>query len=157
MSAIAWTTQNSALAGSNPASASAAASASMSELGGEDFMLLFLAQMRNQNPLEPLDNKDMMQQMLSLNTLSELQKLSSVLTSFGRSNQVINSAAMIGKLVRYTDADGMEQSGVVDSVSVENGTVTLKLEEGGYILLDDVTGVEDAPVTEPAAEPAAGG
>lgn len=47
---------------------------------GEQFMQLLLAQLRNQNPLEPMDNSEFMGQMTQLNSLQELQKMNDSLT-----------------------------------------------------------------------------
>lgn len=50
-----------------------------SALSGFDanaFMAILLVQMRNQNPLEPMDDKDLIAQMAQLNSLEELKKIS---------------------------------------------------------------------------------
>lgn len=40
------------------------------------FMMILLAQLRNQNPLEPMDDKELIGQMTQLNSLEELKKIS---------------------------------------------------------------------------------
>ncbi|PWH18103.1 MAG: hypothetical protein DDG59_06985 [Anaerolineae bacterium] len=50
-----------------------------SALSGFDanaFMAILLVQLRNQNPLEPMDDKDLIAQMAQLNSLEELKKIS---------------------------------------------------------------------------------
>lgn len=50
-----------------------------SDLNGFDanaFMMILLAQLRNQNPLEPMDDKELIGQMTQLNSLEELKKIS---------------------------------------------------------------------------------
>lgn len=50
-----------------------------SALNGFDanaFMAILLVQLRNQNPLEPMDDKDLIAQMAQLNSLEELKKIS---------------------------------------------------------------------------------
>jgi flagellar basal-body rod modification protein FlgD len=62
----------------SPAQTKAAQSTSDSGMPGVDngeFMALLLTQMRNQNPLEPMDDNQMIAQMAQLNSLSELQKI----------------------------------------------------------------------------------
>jgi flagellar basal-body rod modification protein FlgD len=46
-----------------------------------DYMKLLVAQLQNQNPLEPLDNKDMTAQLAQF---SQLQQLETMNSSFGR-------------------------------------------------------------------------
>jgi flagellar basal-body rod modification protein FlgD len=57
-------------------------------MDGGEFMMILLAQLRNQNPLEPMDDKELISQMAQLNSLQELQKinasLSTLLTIFDK-------------------------------------------------------------------------
>lgn len=53
----------------------AAATPAAQPVMGEQFMQLLLAQLRNQNPLEPMENSEFMGQMTQLNSLQELQKM----------------------------------------------------------------------------------
>ncbi len=61
------------------AASSAKATQSSGGLSGFDanaFMAILLAQLRNQNPLEPMDDKELIGQMTQLNSLEELKKIS---------------------------------------------------------------------------------
>lgn len=56
-----------------------AAQSASSALNGFDsnaFMAILLVQLRNQNPLEPMEDKDLIAQMAQLNSLEELKKIS---------------------------------------------------------------------------------
>jgi flagellar basal-body rod modification protein FlgD len=57
----------------------AASNAGLSALDGGAFMEVLLAQLRHQNPLQPMDDKDLIGQMAQLNSLQELQKINSAL------------------------------------------------------------------------------
>jgi flagellar basal-body rod modification protein FlgD len=46
---------------------------------GSEFMQILLAQLRHQNPMEPMDDKELIGQMTQLNSLQELQKISATL------------------------------------------------------------------------------
>jgi flagellar basal-body rod modification protein FlgD len=50
-------------------------------MDGGEFMMILLAQLRNQNPLEPMDDKQMIAQMAQLNSLQELQKINASLST----------------------------------------------------------------------------
>lgn len=65
----------------------AAASSGLPGMGGDEFMTILLAQMRHQNPLEPMDDKELISQMTSLNSLSELQKINATLMMLVQSIQ----------------------------------------------------------------------
>ncbi|MFZ5808672.1 MAG: flagellar hook assembly protein FlgD [Chloroflexota bacterium] len=59
------------------AAASTSASGGLSGFDANAFMAILLAQLRNQNPLEPMDDKELVAQMTQLNSLEELKKISS--------------------------------------------------------------------------------
>lgn len=61
------------------ASTTSAASSGISGLNGGEFMQILLAQLRNQNPLEPMDDQQLIGQMTQLNSLEELQKINATL------------------------------------------------------------------------------
>jgi len=71
---------NIAAISSSPSTTSQAATQSASSaLNGFDsnaFMAILLVQLRNQNPLEPMNDKDLIAQMAQLNSLEELKKIS---------------------------------------------------------------------------------
>jgi len=52
------------------------AASGLSGLDANAFMMILLAQLRNQNPLEPMDDKELIGQMTQLNSLEELKKIS---------------------------------------------------------------------------------
>lgn len=92
-------------------------------LSQQDFMKLFLTQMRTQSPLKPFDSSDMMQQMTQLNSLSATEQLEKSIrlmnSNLGRS-QVVAATQLIGKKVvipsqvsQLTESDGLNGSVVV--------------------------------------------
>ncbi len=62
-------------------SASQSAPAALSGFDANAFMAILLVQLRNQNPLEPMDDKDLIAQMAQLNSLEELKKISAGIES----------------------------------------------------------------------------
>ena len=63
-----------------------------SELGRNEFMELMLAQLKNQNPLEPQDNGEFISQLAQFSSLEEMQNLSGTHRS-GFWAQTVKSAA----------------------------------------------------------------
>ena len=97
-----------------------------------NFMLLLLTQLRNQNPLEPVSNNEMMSQLTQINSLEELQKISSTLEELLSENQLTDAANLIGKTVEVVSWDGFVYEGVVSSVSMVDGQVMLTVDEQQY-------------------------
>jgi flagellar basal-body rod modification protein FlgD len=96
------------------------------------FMKLLVAQMQNQDPLNPMDNAQVTTQMAQISTVSGLEKLNTTVTGLNSQFvqlQAMQSAALIGRDVavegnalRITDgkgAGGFELSGAAKNVKVE--------------------------------------
>ena len=72
------------------------------DLGKNEFMELMIAQLNNQNPLEPQDNGEFISQLAQFSSLEEMQNLSAsvddVVSQF-RSTQALQASAMVGRTV----------------------------------------------------------
>ncbi len=108
----------------NPGSQSVKAAA----LGQKDFMTLMIAQMRNQNPMEPQDNTQFIAQLASFQTLSAMEEMSTALKALAQVSELASASALVGRTVsasvpQANDATtGMPRpneqvSGVVDRVT----------------------------------------
>jgi flagellar basal-body rod modification protein FlgD len=109
--------------------ASSTAKAHKTELDSDAFMQLLLAQLRNQNPLDPVQDKEFMAQMTQMNSLQELQKMNKTLAQFTSANKMSEAANLIGRKIEATLPDGSAVSGLVSSVSLENSDVLLLVGE----------------------------
>jgi flagellar basal-body rod modification protein FlgD len=91
------------------------------------FMSLLLAQLTNQNPLEPMDDTQMVSQMVSMNSLEELQKISKAMTTMSQTNQFLSGAALIDKSVTYLNDDNEEVTGKVSGVTMGEDDIYLTI------------------------------
>lgn len=113
------------------------------------FLQLLTAQLKNQTPLEPVDNESFMNQMASYSTMTEQKDLNNNLLklldyqgALARMQGLSEGSALLGKEVTYTGEDGNEAHGAVQSVFVaENGDVKLKLAGDRQIDLRSVLGI----------------
>lgn len=72
----------SSVTNASTASTSTAASGSTSNaIDSTQFMQILLAEMKNQDPLQPMDNNQMIGQLTQLNSLDELKKIDTTLES----------------------------------------------------------------------------
>ncbi len=95
-------------------------------MGREEFMLLLMAQLRNQNPLEPLQDKDLIGQVTQLNALEELQAIKATLQTMAGARGITDAAALIGKTIQAETDEG-SISGQVTGVSLRGEQVVLWL------------------------------
>lgn len=92
----------SALNGSSAATAATVSSATASQ---DRFMKLLITQLKNQDPLNPMDNAQMTSQMAQISTVSGIDKLNATLQALSASmtpNQTLQAASMIGHGVMVT-------------------------------------------------------
>jgi flagellar basal-body rod modification protein FlgD len=107
-------------------------------------MQLLLAQLRNQNPLDPVQDKDFMGQVTQLNALQELQKMNALMQSMAKNNRLSEAAGLIGRSIQARGEDGQMESGLVSGVTLE-GDQALLLIGAKKIALSAVVSVGAAP------------
>jgi flagellar basal-body rod modification protein FlgD len=120
-------------------------------MGDNQFLTLLTTQLRNQTPLEPVDNESFMNQMASYTTMQEQRDLNGNLLKLldyqgvlARMQGLSQGSALLGKEVSYAGEGGTEARGKVESVFVaDSGDVKLKLEGGKEIDLRAVLGIRD--------------
>lgn len=93
------TQTNSVTSATNAATAAAAATGSSAANTQDRFLKLLVTQMKNQDPLNPMDNAQVTSQMAQLSTVSGIDKLNVTLQALSDSmtnNQSLQAASMIG-------------------------------------------------------------
>ena len=116
------------------ATTAASPTATQNELGAADrFLKLLVAQMKNQDPLNPLDNAQVTSQMAQISTVSGIEKLNKSIermsSGFAQA-QTMQGAALVGhdvliegqKLVldeKGVTSGGFELAGAADNVRIE--------------------------------------
>ena len=90
-------------------------------LDKDDFLKLFVAQMRYQDPTKPMDNSAMMGQMASFSTLEQMSNMAKSQAQVNATLAQGQAIGLIGKTVTYVDAAGAAQSGIVEKVSTVGG------------------------------------
>ncbi|HUW17776.1 MAG TPA: flagellar hook capping FlgD N-terminal domain-containing protein [Sedimentisphaerales bacterium] len=85
-----------------------------------DFMKLLVTELQNQNPLEPLDNKEMASQMAQFSQLQQLENMNSSFAKVLTTVERTYASSLIGKDVTFVAATEMGtneiQSGRVETV-----------------------------------------
>jgi flagellar basal-body rod modification protein FlgD len=111
-------------------------------LSQSDFLNLLVAQLQNQDPTDPESDTDFAAQMAQFSTLDTMDSLNSTMDDYTQYSEMAQGASLIGATVSTTatDASGNLISGVVSSVGVSNGAVSLNV-DGTSVPLSDVTGV----------------
>ena len=108
-------------------------------LGQQDFLTLLVTQLRNQDPLNPLDNEAFVAQLAQFSTVSGITEMSATLgrmETLANGEQRASAPGWIGREV--STVDGV--AGRVSSVSwAESGAISLTLESGATLPFSSVT------------------
>ncbi len=124
------------------------------ELGKDAFMELMIAQLKNQNPLEPQDNGDFISQLAQFSSLEEMQNLSGnvddVVGQF-RSSQALQASAMVGKTVLAPSSIGIlggdgEISGTIEVPASTGGLRLSVMNESGELVRQIDMGASQAGI-----------
>lgn len=97
-----------------------------STLGKEDFLTLLIAQLKNQNPLRPMDDKDFIAQLAQFNSLEQLQVLNQGMEALLELQQLGQASTLVGKsIIARLDGSGRTVEGTVSSVRMSGGVAEL--------------------------------
>lgn len=96
-------------------------------LDSNQFMQILMAQLTHQNPLEPMDSNEMMNQFSQLNSLQELRDIHTAMDKVSVSNQTTYLASLIGKTIKANRSDGKILEGVVDGVLADKDNPQIRI------------------------------
>ncbi|MGF7029729.1 flagellar basal-body rod modification protein FlgD [Paenibacillus mucilaginosus] len=88
-------------------------------LGKDEFLKILITQMKNQDPTQPLQDKEFIAQMAQFTSVEQLTNMGSEMKLLRQSLGF--ASGLIGKNVTWTDNAGEAKTGLVDSIIVKNG------------------------------------
>ncbi len=111
------------------------------QLGADAFLKLLTTQLRNQDPLKPMDDTQSVAQLAQFSALQSSNELKTSFTSFQSNFAVMQSAGLIGKTVSAQSNDGQGNAitvtGTVKTISIVNGSPQFTLADPkGNLLVD---------------------
>jgi flagellar basal-body rod modification protein FlgD len=135
------------------AATAAATASSQTALTQDRFLTLLVTQMKNQDPLNPMDNAQVTSQMAQLSTVTGIDKLNATVQALSASmasSQSLQAASMIGHaaLVPGTEIDllkGASNAAVELSQAADKVTVTISDSKGNVVRTLQL-GAQDAGV-----------
>lgn len=116
--------------GNGQTQSSATSPVGSSTLDYNAFMKLLLAQMQNQDPLEPTASSDYVAQLATFSQVEQSMQTNDKLAELLASSLISQAGSLIGQQI--TSADG-SVSGEVVSARVESGGLVAVLQNGGEV------------------------
>jgi flagellar basal-body rod modification protein FlgD len=124
-----------ATGGQTPQAAGAAGENPNGILGQNDFLKLMIAQLQAQNPLEPGNSNEF------INELAQFTQVEQT-TNLAASSELSSAVNLIGHTVAYTNVAGETATGKVQSVQSTATGTTVTVEGNAGVKLTAITEVE---------------
>jgi flagellar basal-body rod modification protein FlgD len=87
-----------------------------------------VAQLKNQDPMNPADDKDNIAQMAQFSSLEQITNLANATQELATRMSVTQNIGLLGHDVTYTKADGTTATGTVDGLDLtSDGAATLSV------------------------------
>ena len=85
----------------------------------DQFLGLLITELQNQDPMNPMDNAAMLNQISQIREIGSTNKLTDTLTNLAVGQELSMASSLIGKEVTALDSNSKDVKGVVDSVAVQ--------------------------------------
>lgn len=95
----------------------------------EAFLKLLVAQLKYQDPTNPTDTSNFMNQTAMLSQVQTMNSMSDTLGDLMVAQQTASATNMIGKAISFVDPAGKQVTGLVDGVSFHQGAAMLHVGE----------------------------
>ncbi len=132
-------------------------------LGKDDFLRILMTQLQNQDPMNPMQDKDFIAQMATFTSLEQMTNMNKMLEQFIMSqsaDNILKYSEMIGKQVEWSntkvDEEGNEtielKQGIVKSIYQKGSEIYLEMEDGSTISSLAFSKVTNPPSKEDGSE-----
>lgn len=99
------------------------------DLGKDAFLKILITQLSNQDPMDPLKDKDFIAQMAQFSTLEQMTNMNKSIEEMVSMNKA-TAVGYIGRIIEYTDEEGLPAFSQVGYVRFEEGKIILNTPDG---------------------------
>jgi flagellar basal-body rod modification protein FlgD len=132
---------DSLFAGSSTGTPVSAISDRFNELTMGDFIKMMVAELENQDPMDPMSNTEMLSQISQIRSITSNDQLSTSIEALTLGQALSTASGLIGKTVTGVNTLNEPVTGKVDKVTIEDGEA--KLFVGSSIIkVGNVTAIE---------------
>ena len=114
-----------------------------SELSSEQFIKIIFTELSNQDPFKPNDSSALLEQLNSIRSIESDTQLTKQLSSIVTQNQLATAGNLIGRQVQGLTPDAERVAGTVVSVARKDDSVSLLLNNGWVVPMDNVETIVD--------------
>lgn len=111
-----------------------------SVLDKDDFMRLLITQLANQDPTNPMEDREFIAQMAQFSALEQMHNLNTQLFLLRESPTQLSH--LIGKQVTWENQSGENKTGLVDAVVYKQGLSYVEV-DGELVLVMNIVGIKE--------------
>ena len=108
-----------------------------SDLDKDAFFELLVTQLRHQDPMEPMDNREFISQMAQFSSLEQMQQMNSKMEQFLGGKNLAENASLIGKNVEINQ-NGEVITGEIEKIALEDSEIYAVLEDDTKVNIDEI-------------------
>ncbi|MFS0672439.1 flagellar hook assembly protein FlgD [Ornithinibacillus sp. 179-J 7C1 HS] len=132
-----------------------------SNLGKDDFLKILMTQIQNQDPTNPMDDREFISQLAQFSSLEQTMNMANAIQGLVQSqhvNPIVQHSHLIGKTVTYQNYDEEtekwlpKQSSEVIGVSQVDGYAILELANGESVYADFILEIKDTNASNESPE-----
>lgn len=119
-------------------------------LGKDDFLKILMTQLQNQDPMNPMQDKDFIAQMATFSTLEQITNMGKSIDRFVQAeqqNKMISYSQFVGKEISWHKAESAEGQEVIKEGSGKVASVQFK-EDNVVFVLEDGMKLEPANISQ---------
>jgi flagellar basal-body rod modification protein FlgD len=110
-----------AIGGASSSSQQGSANQPLRDLDLDEFLKVMITELQNQDPLNPMDNSQILQQISQMREIQATDQMRGTLDSVLLGQTLASASSMIDRKITALSESGKEIEGRVDSVTIENG------------------------------------
>lgn len=99
----------------------------LSSITPDDFLKMLITELQNQDPMNPTDNAQILQQISQISNIQATSTLTKSLNAMLTEQNLAAASALVGRSVQGLADDGTQATGMVDSVTIAGGTAKLNV------------------------------
>jgi len=97
----------------------------LNELTQSDFIRMMVAELENQDPMNPMSNTEMLQQINQMRSITSSDRLTNSIEALTIGQALSTASSLIGKTITGVNTLGESVTGKVDKVTIESGEAKL--------------------------------
>ncbi len=118
-----------------------------SGINQQQFLELLVAQLKNQDPLNPMDQQEQIAQLAQFSTVEGIEKLNASFSQMLNMQMLTSSSNMLGATVEYSSESSLlPVTGTVERIATQNGSLQLTI-NGEQVPIKNVLALFQPPAS----------